>query len=98
MIQIQDLSYFYSKDRPIISNISTSLEPGKIYGLLGINGEGKTTLLKLLAGILFPKSGIISLNDVKSTQRNKEFYSRIYFLPDQPLTFSLTLVRRFKIR
>jgi len=91
MIQIQDLSYFYLKDKPIINNISTSLEPGKIYGLLGLNGEGKTTLLKLLAGILFPKYGTINLNAINSTQRNKEFYSRVYFLPDQPVTFTLTL-------
>ena len=52
MIHINNLSYYYKKSIPILDNITTTLEPNRIYGLLGLNGEGKTTLMKLLSGLI----------------------------------------------
>lgn len=84
MIRIRELNFLYKKEKPIIRSITTDLEPGKIYGLLGLNGEGKTTLLRLLAGLLFPKTGTISLNNISSTSRNRKFHELLFFLPDLP--------------
>ena len=50
MIKTQNLAFSYGK-KEVLRNISLSLEPGKIYGLLGENGLGKTTLLTLLCGL-----------------------------------------------
>lgn len=94
MIQINNLNFLYEKEKPIISSLSGDLETGKIYGLLGLNGEGKTTLLKLFAGLLFPSSGEIILNDLASTSRIVEFHKQIYFLPDQP-AFSHLKIEKF---
>ena len=47
MIHIKNLAFSYGKNE-VLRNISMDLEPGKIYGLLGENGVGKTTLLTLL--------------------------------------------------
>ncbi|MCA5004506.1 ATP-binding cassette domain-containing protein [Sphingobacterium bovistauri] len=91
MIHIKNLNYYYKKNKPILQNVSSNLETGKIYGLLGLNGEGKTTFLKLIAGILFPREGNIALEQLKSTSRTKEFHAQIYFLPDQPLSYSLNI-------
>ena len=49
--------------RPILKNISITLEPGKIVGLLGPNGSGKTTLFNLIIGKIFPDQGEIIFND-----------------------------------
>ena len=58
MIQIKDLAFSYGK-KMVLSNISMTLEEGRIYGLLGENGVGKTTLLNLLSGIKAPQCGSI---------------------------------------
>ncbi|MDD3383439.1 MAG: ABC transporter ATP-binding protein [Bacilli bacterium] len=59
MIKIKNLIFEYNANQPIIDNISFELKPGKIYVLLGLNGCGKTTLIKLLVGLLNLKSGTI---------------------------------------
>lgn len=56
MITINNLAFAYGKT-PVLRNISMTLEPGKIYGLLGENGVGKTTLLTLLCGLKKPNGG-----------------------------------------
>ena len=58
MIKTQNLAFSYGK-KEVLRNISLSLEPGKIYGLLGENGVGKTTLLTLLCGLKKPAAGTI---------------------------------------
>ena len=58
MIEINNLEFSYG-NKPVLKNISLKLEPGRIYGLLGENGVGKTTLLSLLAGLKKPKAGTI---------------------------------------
>jgi len=91
MIHINNLNYHYKKSIPILENITCTLESGRIYGLLGLNGEGKTTLMKLLSGLIFPKAGTISLNNINSTSRTSAFFEEIYFLPDQPKSKNMTL-------
>lgn len=91
MIQIENLSFHYRKSKPVFSNVSTELSPGRIYGLLGLNGEGKTSLLKLLSGLLFPKEGTILVDGLPSTSRNEAFLKKLYMLSDQPASSALTI-------
>lgn len=56
MFKIENLKFSYGS-KSIFEGVSTELKPGMIYGLLGQNGVGKTTLLKLLAGLLKPQEG-----------------------------------------
>jgi len=83
MIAIDNLSFHYKKDMTIFDHISTTMAPGHIYGLLGLNGIGKTTLLKLLCGLLFPKGGSIKVNDFTPSDRRVDFLSDIYFVTDE---------------
>ncbi len=81
MIEISDLAFSYGRSE-VLKNISLSLLPGKIYGLLGENGVGKTTLLSLLSGLKKPGSGSISIDGDEPYRRHPSLLSRISYLYD----------------
>lgn len=86
MISIDNLGFSYGAV-PVLKNISFCLEEGKIYGLLGENGVGKTTLLALLAGLKKPQSGsIICSSEAGESvpyKREPSYLSSICYLPDE---------------
>lgn len=82
MIQINDLAFSYGS-KEVLKNITMSLEAGKIYGLLGENGVGKTTLLTLLAGLKQCRQGTILTDGREPYKREPSFLSSIYYLPDE---------------
>lgn len=81
MITITNLSFRYGK-KEVLSNISMTLEAGKIYGLLGENGVGKTTLLKIIGGLQKPWNGNCTVFGENPFDRTPSFLSRIYYLPE----------------
>ncbi|MDZ5470865.1 ABC transporter ATP-binding protein (plasmid) [Bacillus sp. 31A1R] len=68
MIEFVNVSKKYGKDLSL-SNVSFSLEKGKIYGLLGPNGSGKSTTLKMIAGLVLPSSGTVTVNGKKAGRK-----------------------------
>ena len=83
MVNIQNVTFSYSKKTELLSNMSLQLEPGRIHGLLGKNGEGKSTLLKLISGLVFPTSGTIDTMGFVPEKRFPEMLQEIYFLPEE---------------
>ena len=61
MIDIQNLHFSY-KRKKVFDSLNLQFTPGHVYGLLGRNGTGKSTLLRNIAGLLFPKKGTISVD------------------------------------
>ena len=53
MIQINNLSLDYGRRKPVFRNLNLTLKEGNVYGLLGRNGAGKSSLLRNVAGLLF---------------------------------------------
>lgn len=82
MIQINNLDFCYKKNKPILSNITLALQNGRIHGLLGKNGVGKTTLLHLIAGLQFPEKGTVMVDDIEAKSRDVHFYQKMFFLND----------------
>ena len=82
MIEIKNLDFSYKKT-PVFSNINLSFPEGAIYGLLGENGVGKTTLLKLICGLQRPTVGNCTVDGMTSHDRLPEMLQRIVFMPDE---------------
>lgn len=82
MIEIKNLGFSY-KHTPVFDNISLSFNKGCIYGLLGENGVGKTTLLKIISGLQRPLMGSCTVDGVDSFLRQPSFLEDIVFLPDE---------------
>ena len=82
MIVISNLEFSYGQV-PVLKNISMKLEEGKIYGLLGENGVGKTTLLTLLCGLKKPQKGSIDIDGYNPYDRKPSFLADQYYLSDE---------------
>ncbi len=91
MIEIKNLGFAYG-DRAVLKNISMNLEEGRIYGLLGENGVGKTTLLTLLCGLKKPKVGTISIDGHNPYDREPSFLSDQYYLSDESAALNMKAV------
>lgn len=84
MIRIEKLGFSYGQV-PVLKNITMNLEPGKIYGLLGENGVGKTTLLTLLAGLKKPLQGSIDIDGSTPYGRTPQVLENQFYLADEML-------------
>ena len=69
MIEFQHVNFSYEKDRPVIRNLSFRIADGEAVGLIGANGAGKSTIMKLLLGLL-QGEGKILVDDVEVTKAN----------------------------
>ena len=88
MIEIKDLAFSYGKT-PVLKSITTTLEEGRIYGLLGENGVGKTTLLTLLCGLKKVCSGSISTDGENPFDRTPTLLQNQFYLPDEVLPVAM---------
>ena len=60
VLQVENLGYWYTNERPLFQQVNLTFEPRKMYAILGTSGSGKTTFLSLLAGLDQPKEGQIT--------------------------------------
>lgn len=88
MTEIKDLAFSYGKT-PILKSITTTLEEGRIYGLLGENGVGKTTLLTLLCGLKKVCSGSITTDGENPFDRTPTLLQNQFYLPDEVLPVAM---------
>ena len=67
IIEFDNVSLAYG-DRMILENISFKINEGQIFGMLGPNGVGKSTIFNLITGLINPRSGKIFINGKDATQ------------------------------
>ena len=91
MIQLDSVSFGYHKRDLLFGNLSLRLQPGHIYGLLGKNGVGKSSLLRLMAGLLFPLGGRVEVNGYEPRKRQPAFLQGIFFVPEEIYLPSVTV-------
>jgi ABC-2 type transport system ATP-binding protein len=92
MIELNNIVKSYQKTK-VLNDISLSIEPGCVYGLVGKNGVGKTTLLNIISGISSPTSGSCFIN---GTQVKKGVAIKdLSYLPDLPSFFDYLTVEEY---
>lgn len=80
ILECKNLTKSYKKNVPVLSNFNLEIPAGRIVGLLGPNGCGKSTLIKLIAGLLQPNSGEIKVGDYPVGEKSKALIS---YLPER---------------
>jgi ABC-2 type transport system ATP-binding protein len=83
MIKINDLNFGYSKQQLLFKNLSVQLRSGHIYGLLGKNGAGKSSLLKNMAGLVYASGGKIDVMGFDPAKRQPALLKQICFIPEE---------------
>ncbi len=83
MLKIENITYGYNAMHNVLENFSLSYEEPGIYGLLGKNGTGKSTLLYLIMGLLRPKQGEITLNGANTQKRLPESLQEMFIVPEE---------------
>jgi ABC-2 type transport system ATP-binding protein len=92
MIVAEGISKYYGARRAL-SDISFTIETGEVVGFLGLNGAGKTTVLKVLSGLLLPSAGHVTVDGIDGIEDPRELRRRIGFLPDRPPLYTDLTVR-----
>ncbi|WP_299261323.1 ABC transporter ATP-binding protein [uncultured Aquimarina sp.] len=82
MIKIENLRFRYPKSKTILNDVSLSFESGNIYGLFGRNGEGKSTLMKIITGLLFPKGGACEVFGENVSRKHIRCLQEVFFIPE----------------
>ncbi len=83
MIRINDLKFSYKRGAKLFEGLRLELSAGHIYGLLGRNGEGKSTLLKLISGVLLPQGGEVETLGATPSKREPSLLSQLYYIPEE---------------
>ena len=84
MIDIQNINFKYAGSKEqIFSDFSLQLNENNIYGLLGKNGTGKSTLLYLISGLLHPQGGTVTVDGYASRERRPEMLEEIFIVPEE---------------
>jgi len=96
MIQVEHISKKFG-DFPVLKDISFCADEGAIYGLIGYNGVGKTTLMKIISGIYRPDAGTVRING-EPVYENASVKKQCFFMTEEATYFSqasLMQMRRF---
>ena len=84
MIQVENISFSYPGSKhQVFTDFSLNIEGNKIYGLLGKNGTGKSTLLYLMSGLMRAGKGSISIDGINSQERNPLLLQEIFMVPEE---------------
>src|SRR5688572_20337680 len=89
MIHIDGLSFGYGRGA-LFNELALELAPGNIYGLLGVNGAGKSTHLKLVSGLLFATAGTVRALGHDPAARRPSFLVDVFVLPEDAQAPSMT--------
>jgi ABC-2 type transport system ATP-binding protein len=97
MIRVDNVTHHYGI-RPVLKNVSLEIKTSEVVVVVGPNGMGKTTLLGVLAGVLWPSVGHVEFDGVKrrdAVDSERELRRRIMYLPDRAWLSKLRTGREF---
>ncbi len=83
MIEVKNVTFGYTPSARVLEDFSLSFQEGGVYGLLGKNGTGKSTLLYLITGLLRAQKGSVQVDGVDSTRRQAEILADMFIVPEE---------------
>lgn len=83
MISIEQVTFGYRKPMRVLENFSLQFNESGVYGLLGKNGTGKSTLLYLMMGLLRPSEGTIRIDGFNPALREPELMGNMFIVPEE---------------
>lgn len=95
MIKLDKVNFGYSRRKQLFSEIGFELPMGSVVGLLGRNGEGKSTLMKLISGQLLASSGSIEVFGKNPKERPVGLLRELYYLPEEVQMPSISIREYF---
>ncbi len=95
-LEFNNIHFGYANNTPLFEDLNFSIKRGKIIGIKGITGTGKTTFLHLVAGLLSPEKGTITIDG--NTVEQNHFFPFISYVAQQPFLFNGTLLENITMR
>lgn len=97
LLEVTNLTGGYTK-KPVLKDISFTMESGQIIGLIGLNGAGKSTTIKHIIGLMEARAGEISINDFTLKNDPEGYRKQFSFVPETPILYEeLTLEEHLKL-
>ena len=98
MIEVDNLSFSYGRRKSkVLDEFSMKLDKGSVYGLLGKNGTGKSTLLYLMAGLLRPQTGNVLYNGVDVLKRTPVILQDMFLVSEEFTLPNITMKQYVKL-
>ncbi|WP_203364146.1 ABC transporter ATP-binding protein [Bacillus sp. REN10] len=97
LLKVDDLVGGYTR-KPVLKNISFSVEKESIVGLIGLNGAGKSTTIKHIIGLMEPKQGSVRINGQTLQEGPEKYRQQFSYIPETPILYEeLTLEEHMKL-
>lgn len=96
-IEFKNVSFYYEKQKSVLKNINFQVKPGEVVALVGESGVGKSTLIDLLSGYNFARTGQVLIDGVNIKRLDlKKLRSQIAVVPQEVVLFSDTIETNIK--
>lgn len=97
LLEISQVTGGYTRN-PVLKNVSFTVNPNEIVGLIGLNGAGKSTTIKHVIGLMEPHQGEIKINGKTFIEDREEYRKQFTFVPETPILYDeLTLEEHLRI-
>lgn len=92
MIKLENVTFGYKEDK-VIKNLNLEIKENEFVAVIGVNGSGKSSLMKLIAGLVFPKEGTITIDEISTKDKKERTNLRkkvglVFQNPENQLVFS----------
>lgn len=96
-LDISRLTGGYSQRKPVLHEVTFSVRPGELTGLIGLNGAGKSTTIKHILGLMLPHSGEVRVAGVRLEEDRDKYRASCAYVPEQPTLFpNLTVAEHLR--
>lgn len=85
MIEIHSLTKTFDKIKAV-DEVSVTIKDSTVFGLIGTNGAGKSTVLRMISGVLKPDSGTVTVDNIP-VYDNVDAKKKLFFIADDPYFF-----------